>query len=190
MIAGVDEAGRGPLAGPVVAAAVILDDARPLAGLNDSKRLSAHQRERLFGFIAVEAICHGVGLASVEEIDRLNIFRATLLAMERAVANLRLQPTRILVDGTHTPRCPCPASAIVKGDATVPAIMAASIIAKVTRDRLMDALAAEFPAYGFAQHRGYPTRAHLAALTLHGPSPIHRRSFRPVRVLLETRDGA
>jgi ribonuclease HII len=190
MIAGIDEAGRGPLAGPVVAAAVILDGARPLAGLNDSKRLSARQREHLFELIAAEAICHGVGLASVEEIDSLNIFRATLLAMERAVANLRLQPTRIVVDGTHTPRSACPASAIVKGDSTVPAIMAASIIAKVTRDRLMDALAAEFPAYGFAQHRGYPTRDHLAALALHGPSSVHRRSFRPVKMLLEAGDGA
>jgi ribonuclease HII len=189
MIAGVDEAGRGPLAGPVVAAAVILDDARPLAGLNDSKRLSALQRERLFDLIAAGAVCYGVGLASVEEIDRLNIFRATLLAMERAVANLRPTPIRIVVDGKHTPRCPYPAEAIVKGDATVPAIMAASIVAKVTRDRIMDDLAAEFPAYGFAQHRGYPTPEHLAALARHGPSRVHRRTFRPVRILLEDGHG-
>ncbi len=185
MIAGVDEAGRGPLAGPVVAAAVILDDARPLAGLNDSKRLSALQRERLFDVITTGARCYAVGLASVEEIDRMNIFRATLLAMERAVMGLLPAPVRIVVDGKHTPRAACPAEAIINGDATVPAIMAASIIAKVTRDRLMDELAIEFPAYGFQQHRGYPTAAHLAALTLHGPSRVHRRSFRPVRLLLE-----
>lgn len=187
MIAGVDEAGRGPLAGPVVAAAVLLDVQRPLAGLADSKRLSAPRREQLFELIAAEALCHGVGIASVEEIDRLNIFRATLLAMERAVAALRIAPLRVVVDGTHTPRCACPAEAIVKGDATVPAIMAASIVAKVTRDRLMDALAREFPAYGFERHRGYGTAAHLAALAAHGPAPCHRRSFAPVRRSLEGR---
>lgn len=186
MIAGVDEAGRGPLAGPVVAAAVILDDTRPLAGLNDSKRLSALQRERLYDVITAGARCYAVGQASVEEIDDMNIFQATMLAMARAVAGLQPAPARIVVDGKHTPRCSCPAQAIVKGDATVPAIMAASILAKVTRDRLMDVLAVEFPAYGFEQHRGYPTAAHLAALTRHGPSRVHRRSFRPVRILLES----
>lgn len=184
MIAGVDEAGRGPLAGPVVAAAVILDEAHPLAGLADSKRLSPARREQLFVLIGQHAVCHGVGLASVEEIDRLNIFRATLLAMERALTALAVAPLRVLVDGKHTPRCACPAQAIVKGDATVPAIMAASIVAKVTRDRLMDALALEYPVYGFDRHRGYGTAQHLAALTAHGPSLCHRRSFAPVRSAL------
>jgi len=185
MIAGVDEAGRGPLAGPVVAAAVVLDPSNVPEGLADSKRLSAGQRERLFDAIVQQAICHAVGLASVEEIDRLNIFKATMLAMERAVAGLRLAPHAIVVDGKHTPRVACPAEAVVKGDSKVPAIMAASILAKVTRDRIMDELAVEFPAYGFERHRGYPTPDHLAALTAHGPSHVHRRSFRPVRVLLE-----
>jgi len=185
MIAGVDEAGRGPLAGPVVAAAVVLDSAVTLEGLADSKRLSAAQRERLFDDIVQRAVCHAVGIASVEEIDRLNILKATMLAMERAVAELRLAPRAIVVDGKHTPRVACPAEAIVKGDSKVPAIMAASIIAKVTRDRLMDQLALEFPRYGFERHRGYPTPDHLAALSEHGPSDVHRRSFRPVRVLLE-----
>ncbi|MGE3771702.1 MAG: ribonuclease HII [Gammaproteobacteria bacterium] len=182
MIAGVDEAGRGPLAGPVVAAAVILDDARPLEGLADSKRLSPARRAALYECIAASALAVGVGRASVEEIDRLNIFRATLLAMERALAALALAPLRVVVDGTHTPRCACPAEAIVKGDATVPSIMAASIVAKVVRDRLMDELAREYPLYGFERHRGYGTPEHLAALGAHGPAPCHRRSFAPVRL--------
>ncbi len=185
MIAGVDEAGRGPLAGPVVAAAVILDDARPLAGLADSKRLSPARREQLFVLIGEHAVCQGVGVASVEEIDRLNIFRATLLAMERALTALSVAPLRVLVDGTHTPRCACPAEAIVKGDGSVPAIMAASIVAKVTRDRLMDELARSFPAYGFERHRGYGTAEHLRALRTHGALACHRRSFAPVREALE-----
>jgi len=189
MIAGVDEAGRGPLAGPVVAAAVVLDPAQMPQGLADSKRLSAVQRERLFEDILQRAVCHAVGSASVEEIDRLNIFKATMLAMERAVAGLRPAPLAIVVDGKHTPRVACPAEAIVKGDSKVPAIMAASILAKVTRDRIMDQLAIEFPAYGFERHRGYPTPDHLAALIAHGPSRVHRRSFRPVRVLLEATDA-
>lgn len=184
MIAGIDEAGRGPLAGPVVAAAVILDESRPLAGLADSKRLSAARRSALYERIAVSALAFGVGQASVEEIDRLNIFRATLLAMERALAALALAPLRVVVDGKHVPRCACPAEAIVKGDATVPAIMAASIVAKVVRDGLMDGLAREFPVYGFERHRGYGTVEHLAALGVHGPSPCHRRSFAPVRLAL------
>ena len=188
MIAGIDEAGRGPLAGPVVAAAVILDDARALSGLADSKRLSGNQRARLFDLIARHTVSKGVGLASVEEIDRLNIFRATLLAMERALTALAIAPTRVVVDGTHVPRCACPAEAIVKGDSKVPAIMAASIVAKVTRDRLMDDLAREFPAYGFERHRGYGTAVHLAALSAHGPTACHRRSFAPVRRLLEATD--
>jgi ribonuclease HII len=189
MIAGVDEAGRGPLAGPVVAAAVVLDASSVPAGLADSKRLSAAQRERLFEQIVEQAVCQAVGFASVEEIDRLNIFKATMLAMERAVAGLRLAPRAIVVDGKHTPRVACPAEAIVKGDTKVPAIMAASIIAKVTRDRVMAQLAVEFPVYGFDRHQGYPTAAHLAALRAHGPSDVHRRSFRPVRELLEAADG-
>jgi len=188
MIGGVDEAGRGPLAGPVVAAAVILDAGNPVDGLADSKRLSAVQRERLFDEIVRRALCHGVGLATVEEIDSLNIFKATLLAMERAVAALRIAPRAIVVDGRHTPRVACPAEAIVKGDSKVASIMAASIVAKVTRDRIMDELAVQFPQYGFERHRGYPTPEHLAALTEHGPSRVHRRSFRPVRLLLEAAD--
>ncbi len=185
MIAGVDEAGRGPLAGPVVAAAVILDDARPVAGLADSKRLSAVRREALYERITASALAVGVGHASVEEIDGLNIFHATLLAMERALSALAHAPSRVVVDGKHTPRCACPAEAIVKGDATVAAIMAASIVAKVVRDRLMDELAQEYPVYGFERHRGYGTAEHLAALLAHGPAPCHRRSFAPVRQRLE-----
>ncbi len=190
MIAGVDEAGRGPLAGPVVAAAVILDDARPIDGLADSKRLSPARREALYECIATTAVCHAVGIASVEEIDRLNIFRATLLAMERALETLTFAPARVLVDGKHVPRCACPAEAIVKGDATVPAIMAASIVAKVARDRMMDALAREYPAYGFERHRGYGTSAHLSALLRLGPAPCHRRSFAPVRACLIDENSA
>jgi ribonuclease HII len=185
MIAGVDEAGRGPLAGPVVAAAVVLGEHRVPPGLADSKQVSATRRDRLYDDIVRDAVAWAVGLASVEEIDRLNILRASLLAMERAVVALGLAPSAVLVDGTHVPRVACRAEAIVRGDRSVPSIMAASIIAKVTRDRLMDALDVDFPAYGFARHRGYPTADHLAALQRHGPSAAHRRSFRPVRLLLE-----
>lgn len=181
MIAGVDEAGRGPLAGPVVAAAVILNPEYEVQGLADSKRLSAAQRERVYASIMRDALSVGVGQASVTEIDALNIFQATLLAMTRAVHDLSCRPRLVQVDGSHTPRLPYPAEAIVKGDATVPAIMAASIVAKVTRDRMMDDLAAEFPQYGFERHRGYPTAAHLATLARYGPCREHRRSFRPVR---------
>jgi ribonuclease HII len=180
LTAGVDEAGRGPLAGPVVAAAVILHPQRPIRGLADSKKLSASRREALFEIIKAEAQAHGVGLATVAEIDSLNIYHATLLAMQRAVAALPETPELVLVDGNTCPELPCAARAIVQGDATEPAISAASILAKVTRDRLMDMLAEEWPMYGFAQHKGYPTRVHLAALAQHGASPVHRLSFAPV----------
>jgi ribonuclease HII len=188
--AGVDEAGRGPLAGPVVAAAVILDAARPIPGLADSKKLSARQREALYSLIVRDAASFGVGLASVEEIDQLNIYHATLLAMQRAIAALTLRPEHALIDGNVCPALACSARAIIGGDATVPAISAASIIAKVTRDRMMDELALQFPAYGFERHRGYPTVAHCQALTLHGVTPIHRRSFRPVRLCLAQAEAA
>jgi len=180
LVAGVDEAGRGPLAGPVVAAAVILDDLQPIAGLADSKTLSAARRERLFDEIRAKALCCSIGEASVEEIDRLNILQATLLAMQRAVQGLRLKPVRVLVDGNCLPRLNVPADALVKGDARVAAIAAASILAKVTRDRWCMQLHAQYPQYGFAAHKGYGTRAHLMALQTHGACSEHRRSFAPV----------
>lgn len=180
LVAGVDEAGRGPLAGPVVAAAVILDDQQPIAGLADSKTLTAARRERLFDEIRAKALCCSIAEASVEEIDRLNILQATLLAMRRAVQGLRLKPTLALVDGNRLPRLDMPAEAIVKGDARVAAISAASILAKVTRDRWCAELHAQYPQYGFAGHKGYGTAEHLAALQAHGACPQHRRSFAPV----------
>lgn len=186
LVAGVDEAGRGPLAGPVVAAAVILG-ATPIAGLDDSKRLSALQRERAFERIHAHAHAVGVGLAAVEEIDSLNILQASLLAMQRAVAALGVTPESVLVDGKHCPVLTCPATAVIGGDATVQAISAASIVAKVTRDRLMVELHQAYPQYDFARHKGYPTAAHLAALRIHGASVVHRRSFAPVRMLLPER---
>ncbi len=180
LLAGVDEAGRGPLAGPVVAAAVILDVRSPIAGLADSKKLSAARREALFDTIRAQALCCSVALASVEEIDRLNILQATLLAMQRAVKALRLRPGMVWVDGNRLPALDMRAEAIVKGDDTVPAISAASILAKVTRDRLMRELDQRHPGYGFAAHKGYGTAAHMAALARLGPLPEHRRSFAPV----------
>lgn len=180
LVAGVDEAGRGPLAGPVVAAAVVLDDLRPIRGLNDSKKLSAAQRERLFDAVMAQALCTSVAVASAAEIDQLNILQATLLAMRRAVQGLRLRPQLVLVDGNRLPVLDIRAEAIVKGDAKVAAISAASILAKVTRDRWCHELDARFPQYGFATHKGYGTAAHLAALREHGPCPEHRRSFAPV----------
>lgn len=183
LVAGVDEAGRGPLAGPVVAAAVILDELQPIAGLADSKLLSAARRERLFDEIRAKALCCHIASASVEEIDRLNILQATMLAMRRAVEGLRLMPARVLVDGNRIPVLPIPATAIVRGDALVPSISAASILAKVHRDRLCVELDAQHPDYGFATHKGYPTAEHLAALRAHGACPAHRRSFGPVRAL-------
>jgi ribonuclease HII len=180
LMAGVDEAGRGPLAGPVVAAAVILDDLQPIDGLNDSKKLSAKRRERLFDDIRARALCFCIAQASVQEIDQLNILQATMLAMKRAVEGLRLKPQRVLVDGNRLPMLDILAEAIVQGDALVPAISAASILAKVHRDRLCDELHARYPVYGFDQHKGYGTAQHLAALQAHGPSDCHRMTFAPV----------
>ncbi len=184
LIAGVDEAGRGPLAGPVVAAAVILNDLHPIKGLDDSKKLTAKRREKLFDEIMAKALCCSVAEASIEEIDRLNILQATMLAMQRAVAGLRLPPTKVLVDGNRVPVLPMLAEAIVSGDALVQSISAASILAKVTRDRWCEKIDAEYPAYGFAKHKGYGTAQHLAALKAHGATPLHRRSFAPVRAVL------
>ena len=189
LVAGVDEAGRGPLAGPVVAAAVILDDRQPIAGLADSKVLSPRKRERLFDEIRAKALACCIAEASVEEIDRLNILQASLLAMRRAVEGLRLVPRRVLVDGNQLPVLNMLAAAIVSGDAKVPAISAASILAKVYRDRLCLALDRDYPDYGFAAHKGYPTAAHLAALRQHGACPVHRRSYAPVRAVLLAADG-
>lgn len=184
LIAGVDEAGRGPLAGPVVAAAVILDDLHPIKGLADSKKLTALRRERLFDEIRAKALACCIAEASVEEIDRINVLQATLLAMRRAVEGLRLVPHKVLVDGNRLPVLRVPAEAIVRGDAKVPAISAASILAKVHRDRLCQALHDAHPQYGFATHKGYPTPDHLAALREHGACPEHRRSYAPVRAVL------
>ena len=184
LIAGVDEAGRGPLAGPVVAAAGVLDPAQPIEGLRDSKRLSAARRVALAGEIRNRAVAWALGSAAVEEIDRLNILEATLLAMQRAVGGLGLVPERILVDGNRLPTFAVPAAAVVGGDGSVPAISAASILAKVTRDALMHALAERHPGYGFEVHKGYPTPGHRQALARLGPSPIHRMSFAPVRAAL------
>ena len=184
LVAGVDEAGRGPLAGPVVAAAVILDDLAPIKGLKDSKVLTERARERLFDEIRARALCCSIAQASVEEIDALNILQATLLAMRRAVDGLRLRPHKVLVDGNRLPPLSMAAEAIVKGDSKVAAISAASILAKVHRDRLCLELHAQHPQYGFATHKGYPTAAHLAALREHGACVQHRRSFAPVRAVL------
>ena len=184
LVAGVDEAGRGPLAGPVVAAAVILDDLKPIAGLADSKTLSPRQRERLSAEIHARALCFSVAQASVEEIDRLNILQATLLAMRRAVMGLRLKPHKVLVDGNRLPTLDIVAEAVIQGDRTVPAISAASILAKVARDRWCLEIDAEYPAYGFAAHKGYGTAQHLLALQTHGATPWHRRSFSPVARVL------
>jgi ribonuclease HII len=184
LIAGVDEAGRGPLAGPVVVAAVILDERKPIHGLADSKKLSAKRREALFEEIRAKALCCSIAQAGVLEIDTLNILQATLLAMRRAVLGLRLPPKLVLVDGNRLPMLEMRAEAIVKGDATVPAISAASILAKVSRDRWCADYHLLFPQYGFEQHKGYGTVEHLAALRQHGPCPEHRRTFRPVTELL------
>ena len=185
LVAGVDEAGRGPLAGPVYAAAVILDDQNPIKGLADSKKLTAKQRDRLFDEIRAKALCCSVAEASVEEIDSLNILQATMLAMQRAIAGLRLKPFRVLVDGNRLPVLDVFAEAIVKGDSKVPAISAASILAKVERDRWCAQLATQFPQYGFDSHKGYGTALHMQALQLHGPTIWHRKSFAPVALALE-----
>lgn len=181
LIAGVDEVGRGPLAGPVVAAAVILDPTRPIAGLADSKRLSERRREQLALQIRERALAWALGRAEVEEIDRVNILQASLLAMRRAIEALPVAPRHALVDGNRLPRLPCTAEAIVGGDGSVAVIGAASIIAKVARDREMVELDRLYPGYGLAGHKGYPTRGHIEALDRLGVSPIHRRSFGPVR---------
>jgi ribonuclease HII len=180
LVAGVDEAGRGPLAGPVVAAAVILDDLNPILGLNDSKKLTAKRREALFDEIRARSLCFAIAEATVQEIDQLNILQATMLAMKRAVESLRLPPKLALVDGNRLPTLSMCSEAIVKGDALIPAISAASILAKVHRDRLCDTLHQQYPLYGFDQHKGYGTSQHLAALHAHGPSLCHRMTFAPV----------
>jgi ribonuclease HII len=180
LMAGVDEAGRGPLAGPVVAAAVILDDLHPIAGLNDSKKLTAKRREKLFDEIKAKALCFSIAEATVQEIDEINILQATMLAMKRAVEGLRLKPVKVLVDGNRLPAIDIRAEAIVQGDALVPAISAASILAKVHRDRLCEQMHAQYPQYGFDQHKGYGTAVHLAALQAHGPAACHRLTFAPV----------
>jgi ribonuclease HII len=185
LVAGVDEAGRGPLAGPVTAAAVILDPARPVAGIADSKQLSSARRGELEPLIKQAAIAWAVASAGVEEIDALNILQASLLAMKRAVEALAASPELVLVDGNRCPSLVCAAEAVVRGDASVPVIGAASILAKVSRDGEMERLDPLYPAYGFARHKGYPTREHLAVLREQGPCEIHRRSFGPVRKLLD-----
>lgn len=188
-MAGVDEAGRGPLAGPVVAAAVILDDSKRILGLNDSKQLTALQRDKLYDKIREKALCCSVGMASVQEIDELNIYHATMLAMRRAVEGLRLKPVKVLVDGNALPKLEILSEAIVGGDAKVKSISAASIIAKVSRDRMLTELHEQFPQYGFAAHKGYSTPEHLEALRVHGPCVHHRRHFAPVAATFATPDG-
>ena len=184
LMAGVDEAGRGPLAGPVVAAAVILDDQQPITGLADSKKLTARRRDSLYDEIRAKALCCSIGEASVDEIDTLNILEATMLAMRRAVDGLRLKPVKVLVDGNRLPRLDVLAEAIVKGDAKVQAISAASILAKVHRDRWCIEVHQQYPQYGFDGHKGYGTAEHMAALRAHGACPQHRKSFAPVAQVL------
>ena len=187
LIAGVDEAGRGPLAGPVVAAAVILDPLRPIEGLTDSKKLSSKRRAFLERQIIANALCWSVARVEAAEIDRINILQATLLAMRKAVMALAQQPTRVLVDGNHCPDLKVPVEAIVKGDLTEATISAASILAKESRDRIMRELDEQYPEYGLCEHMGYPTKRHIMALGLHGPCQEHRRSFAPVRRLISTK---
>lgn len=182
LVAGVDEVGRGPLCGPVVTAAVILDPSKPILGLNDSKKLSEKKREQLFAEIKTKAVAWSIGRAEVAEIDQLNILQATLLAMQRAIELLSITPKLALIDGNRCPKLSIPCSAVIKGDATIPAIAAASILAKVTRDKEMLELDKRYPGYGIAGHKGYPTAIHLAALQQLGPTPIHRHSFAPVRL--------
>jgi ribonuclease HII len=184
-IAGVDEAGRGPLAGPVIAGAVILDPEKPIEGLRDSKRLSASRRDELFDQIRERALAWAVGRADVEEIDRINILQATMLAMSRAVEALQPSADHALIDGNRCPDLSCTSQAIIKGDSKVPAISAASIMAKVTRDREMLDLDMRYPGYGLAQHKGYPSKAHIEALESLGVTPAHRRSYAPVRRIIE-----
>ena len=180
LVAGVDEAGRGPLAGPVFAAAVILDDLSPISGLADSKKLSEKKRDKLYEEIRAKALCFCVAQASVAEIDELNILQATMLAMQRAIAGLRLKPGKALIDGNRLPVLDVLAEAIIKGDAKVPTISAASILAKVERDLWCKSIDSSFPEYGFAKHKGYGTVQHLNALSTYGPTILHRMSFSPV----------
>jgi ribonuclease HII len=189
LVAGVDEVGRGPLCGAVVTAAVILDPNRPIQGLNDSKKLTEAKREALFDEIREKALSFCIARAEVEEIDRLNILQATMLAMQRAVEGLHVTPKLALIDGNRCPKLAVPAAPVVKGDSQVPAIAAASILAKVTRDREMSAFELIYPGYGIGGHKGYPTPVHLEALARLGPTPIHRRSFGPVRAAWEAREG-
>ncbi len=185
LVAGVDEVGRGPLAGPVVTAAVILDPANPIEGLADSKAMSEKRRERLFDEIKQKALAWAIGRCEVEEIDEFNILQATMTAMQRAVAGLSPQPQHAMIDGNRCPELPCSCEFVIKGDSKVAAISAASILAKVTRDREMVELDKQYPGYGLAGHKGYPTKAHVEALRELGVTPIHRRSFGPVRKVLE-----
>ncbi|KKO47376.1 ribonuclease HII [Arsukibacterium ikkense] len=185
LLCGVDEVGRGPLVGAVVTAAVILDPARPIAGLTDSKKLSARRREALAAQIKAQALCWALGRAEPAEIDELNILHATMLAMQRAVAALIIQPEWVMVDGNRCPPLPMPATAVIKGDSLVAEISAASILAKVARDAEMMELAQRYPQFGFAAHKGYPTAQHLAAISEHGILAEHRRSFKPVRLIAE-----
>ena len=189
LVAGVDEVGRGPLCGAVVTAAVILDPRRPILGLNDSKKLTEAKRDALFDEICEKALSFCIARAEVEEIDRLNILHATMLAMQRAVEGLHVTPKLALIDGNRCPKLSVPAAPVVKGDSQVPAIAAASILAKVTRDREMSAFELIYPGYGIGGHKGYPTPVHLEALARLGPTPIHRRSFAPVRAAWEAREG-
>ncbi|AWL12598.1 Ribonuclease H [Saliniradius amylolyticus] len=189
LIAGVDEVGRGPLVGDVVTAAVILQPDRPIEGLTDSKALSEKRREALFDIIQTQALCWNVGRATPAEIDQMNILSATMLAMERAVEGLSHQPQHVLVDGNRCPNWSYSSEAVVKGDSRVAAISAASILAKVTRDREMQQLEQDYPGYGFAQHKGYPTKQHLQSLSELGPTPFHRLSFKPVQKALEAHRG-
>lgn len=187
IIAGVDEVGRGPLCGPVITAAVILDPENPIEGLNDSKKLSEKKRDALFDEIREKAFAFALGRAEVHEIDELNILHATMLAMQRAVQGLKIQPDLAYIDGNRCPELPCRAEAVVKGDSRVPEIAAASILAKVTRDREMYEMDKQYPGYGIAGHKGYPTKAHLEALKVLGVTPEHRRSFKPVYNLLNAK---
>ncbi|WP_421553262.1 ribonuclease HII [Pseudomonas yamanorum] len=189
LVAGVDEVGRGPLCGAVVTAAVILDPNRPILGLNDSKKLTEARREKLYDEICEKALSWHIARAEVEEIDELNILHATMLAMQRAIEGLHITPKMAMIDGNRCPKLTMPAEAVVKGDSKVPAIAAASILAKVSRDREMAAFELIYPGYGIGGHKGYPTPVHLEALARLGPTPIHRRSFAPVRQALEARES-
>ena len=189
LVCGVDEVGRGPLCGPVVTAAVILDPQNPIAGLNDSKKLSEKKREALFEEIREKALAWCIARADVEEIDELNILHATMLAMQRAVAGLSVQPDLALIDGNRCPQLPCRAEAVIKGDGKVPEIGAASILAKVARDREMAEMEKLYPGYGIDGHKGYPTKVHMEALKQLGATPVHRRSFKPVREAIEAAES-